>query len=98
MTRIPIRFFLFLATDLLAIGAREASAQTPHHMQIQNQTQTQTQRIAIYCKVWGFIKYHHQNVAAGIIDWDSVFIAHIGPVIAGGGGAALNTELSSLIQ
>jgi carboxyl-terminal processing protease len=60
--------------------------------------QPQTERIAVYSKVWGFLKYHHPNVAGGTINWDSVFIAHIDQVIATKSGAELNTELSAFIS
>ena len=61
-------------------------------------SQTRTQKISIYTKVWGFIKYHHPAVAAGNIDWDSVYIAHIGELIAVKNIAELNTEITALIN
>ncbi len=30
-------------------------------------------KIATFCKVWGFLKYYHPEVAKGKQDWDSVF-------------------------
>ena len=33
--------------------------------------------LAALCKVWGFMKYYHPNVAKGLINWDSVLIEHI---------------------
>ena len=59
--------------------------------------QTQTERIALYCKVWGFIKYHHPNVAGGTIDWDSVFIAHIPRALSASDNIKLNNGLTELI-
>lgn len=59
--------------------------------------QTQTERIALYCKIWGFLKYHHPNVARGTIDWDSVFIAHVRNVRSAKNNIQLNNELSALI-
>ena len=44
-------------------------------------SQSKSQNIEIYAKVWGFIKYHHPNVAGGTINWDSVFVAHIDKII-----------------
>src|SRR5580704_12294774 len=85
MSKIRINLILFLSAALLTGVIRKASAQT------------QTARLAIYCKVWGFIKYHHPNVAGGTINWDSVFIAHIDPVIAATNGLQLNAELAALI-
>jgi carboxyl-terminal processing protease len=85
MSTIRLRIIFFITTALFTVGIIKASAQT------------QTSRIATYCKFWGFLKYHHPNIAGGIIDWDSVFIAHIDPVIATSNNAQLNVELSSLI-
>ena len=31
---------------------------------------TETQKLATTCKVWGFLKYYHPNVANGSKDWD----------------------------
>lgn len=31
---------------------------------------TETQKLAATCKVWGFLKYYHPNVANGNFDWD----------------------------
>ncbi|UWY29489.1 S41 family peptidase [Flavobacterium sp. TR2] len=32
---------------------------------------SQTEKLAATCKVWGFLKYYHPNVAGGELDWDS---------------------------
>jgi carboxyl-terminal processing protease len=60
--------------------------------------QTRTQKIAIYTKVWGFIKYHHPAVATGNIDWDSVYIAHIRQVISAKNSIELNSQITVLIN
>jgi len=39
--------------------------------------QTRYEKIAIYDKIWGFLKYHHPSVARGIVDWDSVYVHDI---------------------
>ena len=39
--------------------------------------QTPVQKIEIFIRLWGFLKYHHPDVAAGKSDWDSVFMANI---------------------
>jgi C-terminal processing protease CtpA/Prc len=59
--------------------------------------QTQTANIALYTKVWGFVKYHHPSVAGGTINWDSVFVAHIDKVIATKNSGELNAEVAGLI-
>lgn len=33
----------------------------------------ESQKIAAFCKVWGFLKYYHPEAAKGKQDWDSVF-------------------------
>ncbi|MBC5993086.1 S41 family peptidase [Pontibacter cellulosilyticus] len=33
------------------------------------------ERVATFTKVWGLMKYYHPEVAAGSINWDSVFVA-----------------------
>lgn len=38
---------------------------------------TQTQKLSSLCKVWGFLKYYHPEVAKGKWDWDSVLIKKI---------------------
>lgn len=34
-------------------------------------------KMAVYCKVWGFLKYHHPAVARGKYDWDGEFIKNL---------------------
>lgn len=35
------------------------------------QTLSETQKLESLCKVWGFLKYYHPNVAKGNLDWDN---------------------------
>ena len=43
-----------------------------------SQTQIRkSDKIATFCKVWGFIKYHHPAVAKGKYDWDKEFLENI---------------------
>lgn len=43
-----------------------------------SQTQIrESDKIATFCKVWGFIKYHHPAVAKGKYDWDKEFLENI---------------------
>ena len=37
----------------------------------------ETEKIATFCKVWGFLKYYHPEVAIGKIDWDKEFTSRI---------------------
>lgn len=38
---------------------------------------TEQQKIETWVKVWGFLKYNHPRVAAGVTDWDGIFAAHL---------------------
>ncbi|UPZ17032.1 hypothetical protein [Flavobacterium humidisoli] len=35
-----------------------------------SKTITETQKLAATCKIWGFLKYYHPNVADGSKNWD----------------------------
>lgn len=59
--------------------------------------QNNVQKIAVYTRVWGFIKYHHSGVANGHLNWDSVFLAHLDQVIHTSNGLALNAEVTALL-
>src|SRR5215216_311205 len=41
---------------------------------------TETEKIATFCKVWGFLKYYHPVIATGKIDWDKQFITKMDSV------------------
>ncbi len=51
------------------------------------------ENIAIFDKVWGFLKYHHPAVANGTINWDSVYVAHIHKIYVSKNKSQLNTTL-----
>lgn len=36
-----------------------------------------TEKIKMFCKVWGFIKYYNEKIASGKDDWDSVFVSRL---------------------
>ncbi len=36
---------------------------------------TETEKLATTCKVWGFLKYYHPNVASGKFNWDEQLFA-----------------------
>lgn len=40
-------------------------------------TQQETQKIATFCKLWGFLKYYHPTVAKGKLNWDQEFMTRI---------------------
>jgi carboxyl-terminal processing protease len=37
----------------------------------------QSSKIATFCKIWGFLKYHHPTIAKGKYDWDKEFIENL---------------------
>lgn len=39
--------------------------------------QNSNQNIVTFCKVWGFLKYHHPLIANGSRDWDKEFLTHV---------------------
>lgn len=41
------------------------------------QVLSETQKLESLCKVWGFLKYYHPNVAKGDFDWDQQFFQKI---------------------
>lgn len=41
------------------------------NIEIKNITKTQEETLFKLCKIWGFAKYYHPQVASGKIDWDS---------------------------
>lgn len=40
-------------------------------------TAQESQKIATFCKLWGFLKYYHPAVASGKQDWDEEFLTRI---------------------
>jgi C-terminal processing protease CtpA/Prc len=63
-----------------------------------NRTLDQTTRLAGLCKVWGLLKYFHQEVAKGEIDWDAVLINAVPAVKAAEDFDSFNQEIDNLIQ
>lgn len=35
------------------------------------------QKVETWVKVWGFLKYNHPRVSAGVTDWDGIFVSHL---------------------
>jgi hypothetical protein len=58
LTYITIFTFIFL------LFASHSFGQTPTK---------ENDKIATFCKVWGFLKYYHPKVAIGKLDWDKEF-------------------------
>jgi carboxyl-terminal processing protease len=40
-------------------------------------TVQESEKIATFCKLWGFLKYYHPTVAKGKLDWDKEFTTRI---------------------
>jgi C-terminal processing protease CtpA/Prc len=55
-------------------------------------------RIATFCKFWGFLKYYHPSIAAGEINWDSVFINNISLIEKVNSKKGFNLILSDILN
>ncbi len=64
------KFFLFLA---LLVGISIEGLAMPSNFEIQ--------KLALTCKVWGFLKYYHPAVASGKLNWD-LGLVKILPIVA----------------
>lgn len=59
----------------------------------------QTSSIALYCKVWGFLKYYHTAVASGAVsNWDQVFIDHYDKIRSVATKADCYKEILSIVE
>jgi carboxyl-terminal processing protease len=58
----------------------------------------ESERIATFCKVWGFLKYYHPTVAKGKLDWDNEFMSRIKVVNALNTKEEINTYYSEWIS
>jgi len=54
--------------------------------------------VAHFCKVWGFLKYHHPVIAKGTNNWDSVFLANINSISNCRNSAEYNKQLARIID
>ncbi|HET9137251.1 MAG TPA: S41 family peptidase [Candidatus Kapabacteria bacterium] len=62
-------------------------------------TNEQTFSIALYCKVWGFLKYYHTAVASGTVsNWDQIFIDHYDKIRSVTTRADAYKEILSIIE
>jgi C-terminal processing protease CtpA/Prc len=57
-----------------------------------------TQKLESLCRVWGFLKYYHPNVAKGNMDWDGQLLRKIDELENIDNKAALNTLYSGWIE
>ena len=78
-------FFTWLVICLFAdnINAQFRNAQT-------------NDNLANLCRIWGFLKYYHPEVARGTMDWDSVLIALI-PAVKNADKLQLNNIYTDLL-
>jgi len=67
----------------------------PTHAQF---TFTPEGRLALSAKIWGFIKFHHTEVKAKRVNWDSVLLAHINQIENAGTPELFNNEIAAMIQ
>lgn len=61
-------------------------------------TVQESEKIATFCKVWGFLKYYHPTVAKGEPDWDQEFMTRIKIVASLNSKSEINTYYSEWIN
>lgn len=47
------------------------------YLNLANGQISNNRNIEIFCKVWGFLKYYHPEIAKGHIDWDKEFLQRV---------------------
>ena len=62
------------------------------------QTPTENNYAALFCKVWGFLKYHHPSIASGNVNWDSIFVAKVKIISGSKNKIELNNQLNTIID
>jgi carboxyl-terminal processing protease len=55
-------------------------------------------KIAVFIRVWGFLKYYHPAVAKGCPDWDSVFLSDLPLIRRTNSKGEFNSRLLSIIN
>jgi carboxyl-terminal processing protease len=60
--------------------------------------QSLTDKYFYTCKIWGFLKYYHSNVAKGVINWDSVLIKTLPKIKSTSTIEEFNKKLSEMID
>ena len=68
--------------------------------QVQCLSQTtvdEANKIAVFCKLWGFLKYYHPTVAKGQPDWDREFTSRYQVVTSLHSKTAINQYYSEWI-
>lgn len=56
--------------NIVSAKANEDYTNGPN-IEIKNLTKTQEETLFKLCKVWGFVKYYHPEVASGKLEWDA---------------------------
>lgn len=59
---------------------------------------SETQKLESLCRVWGFLKYYHPNVAKGNLEWDQQLLKKISQIENIDNKAALNNLYSKWIE
>src|SRR5688572_6511733 len=78
----------FIAASLLVAIPLSSTGQTPQA----------TIRMKNFTRVWGFLKYHHPEVAKSNLDWDSVFVNNVRRVNNTTSDKDFNSLLVSIID
>lgn len=61
-------------------------------------TYPESEKIANFCKLWGFLKYYHPTVAKGKLDWDKEFTTRIKAVTSIASKQELSKYYSAWIE
>lgn len=59
---------------VLVIMLSCCSCNTTHHRDSFKNTNS---NLALFCKVWGFLKYYHSDIGGGSVNWDSTLVMNI---------------------
>lgn len=78
---------LLWLTILVSFGAKAQVADSVYY-----------QRLYHACKVWGYVKYYHTEVANGHVNWDSVLLVSVNSFKTAPENAAFNDSLMGMIN
>ncbi|MCU0276505.1 MAG: S41 family peptidase [Acidobacteria bacterium] len=83
ISRLPLGFLAILFLLHASLAAAELN---------------EAQRLAGLCRVWGLLKYYHNNVSGGRLDWNQELLEMIPGVKAAGDGDAYQQQLLQLLR
>jgi hypothetical protein len=69
-------------------GVVPLPASAPEVARAERLSPAQTEALVLLGRVWGFVKYHHPRVTAGVVDWDAALRRAVPAVLAARTAAA----------